>query len=129
MVTKISTAIVVLFCITVMVFVGGSLWKSLSRQRFFRLRIKNDLPNKFHVKIQGNPCAGTVPPNKFLPCNPVVYLPENRDLELKDQATGIIYRSDMKFVEIAHSKNKNRSESVLVLMSDIVKSGRIDPRE
>jgi hypothetical protein len=103
--------------------------QSLTRRRAFIIKIKNDLRSELHVSIDGHTCAGTVMPNKFLPCEPVINLPGNRYIELSDKSTGITYRRDMKFVEVASQRTGNNSEPVLVLMSDILASAKpVPPR-
>ena len=129
MTMAVRKSIGILCCVGVVIILGIPMLQSLTRRRAFIIKIKNDLRSEFYVSIDGHSCAGTVKPNKFLPCEPAVYLPGNRYIELSDKSTGITYRRDMKFVEVACQRTGNNSEPVLVLMSDIVASAERGPME
>ncbi len=122
MTTAMRNWIAICCCAGVITVLGIPMLQSLTRRRAFTIKIKNDLRSEFYISIDGHSCAGTVKPNKFLPCEPSVYLPGNRYIKLSDKSTGVTYRSDLRFVEVASQRTGNYSEPVLVLMSDIVES-------
>jgi len=117
----------ILCSVGIVIIVGIPMLQSLTRRRAFIIKIKNDLRSEFYVSIDGHSCAGTVKPNKFLPCEPAVYLPGNRYIELSDKTTGVTYRRDLNFLEVAFQRTTNNPEPVLVLISDIVASAERGP--
>lgn len=123
--TSVTRPLIVIFCcVGVLLFLGIQWWRGLYRYRPFAIRIKNDLTNEMIVKIDGHTCGGKVRPNAFLPCDPIVFDPVDRTIELSDKTAGITYRGDMEFVVVAHRYNDNKLEPALILMSDIIKSAQ-----
>jgi|GEM_PF-3131127 len=118
------TLVVIFCCVGVLLFLDIQWWRGLYRYRPFAIRIKNDLTNEMIVKIDGHTCGGKVNPNTFLPCDPIIFDPVDRTIELSDKAASITYRSDMEFVVVAHRNNDNKLEPALILMSDIIKSAQ-----
>jgi len=129
MTTVMRNCITICCCVGVVIILGIPMLQSVTRRRAFIIKIKNDLVSEFYVSIDGHTCAGTVEPNKFLPCEPAVYMPGNRYIELSDKTTGITYRKDLKFLEVAFQRPANSSDPVLVLISEIVASAERGPTE
>jgi len=121
--------IMIFCCVGLLTVLGILWWRGLYRYRPFAIRIKNDLKNEMVVKINGHTCGGKVKPNTFLPCEPIIFDPVDRTIELSDKTAGITYRRDMEFVVVAHRDNDDKLEPALILMSDIVKSAmRVSPK-